>query len=85
MAATATPVDGADDKVAGVADGGALGKGRNVRVGNADRVLEFVGEAAEAGAEHQSDARAERGARENEFRGFLRVREFPESDRVKPD
>ena len=38
----------ADDKPAGVADGGALGKVRNLGVGDADSIVQFVSKAAES-------------------------------------
>jgi hypothetical protein len=55
----------ADDKPAGVSDGGGLGKGWNLGVGNFRRVSQGVGEGPEAGAQNESDFRAEHSALQN--------------------
>ena len=48
-------------KLAGVSDGGGTRKRRDVRVRNAHGIGEVVGEGAEAGAENESDFRAQGG------------------------
>ncbi len=57
-------IDGADDQIAGVADRCALRERRNLRIRNAMRVPQIVGEASESGAQDKCDARAQAGARE---------------------
>ena len=47
------------------------GKRRNLRVRNADGVLEFVGETAESRTEDERDARTQGGARKDEGRSLL--------------
>jgi len=48
-----------------MADDGAARKVGDVLVGDSGRVLEFVGEASESGAEDEGNERAKRAAREN--------------------
>jgi hypothetical protein len=50
----------ADDHLSGVADGGGTREGRDFGVWDFCRVGERIGEAAEAGAEDEADARAQR-------------------------
>ena len=56
--------DGAEDEAAGVARDGGLREVRDVGEGDGGRVFKLGGEGAEAGAEDDADARAERGADE---------------------
>src|ERR1700687_2395131 len=59
--------DISDDETSGVADGRRSREVGNLRVGDFCCAGEIVGEIAEAGAQNQSDARAQLGFTEDEF------------------
>ena len=56
-----------DDHLTGVSDGCRAWEGGNVSVCDAGRSGERIGEGTEAGAQNESNLRAQRGARENQF------------------
>ena len=66
----------ADHELSGVADGGGARECGDFGVGNAGGVGEGIGERAQAGAEDQADAWAQRGFRLDELRGGFGEREL---------
>jgi hypothetical protein len=64
-------VDGAEDELPGVADGGGLGKVGDLSVGDFGGVGKLIGKCAEAGAQDESDFGAQGGLRKNELSGFF--------------
>ena len=71
-----------DHKTSGVAFDGRAREAGNFAVGNSRGAGEFVGECAEAGAEHQRDFWAQFRFREDEFRGAAGAGEFIRSRRA---
>src|SRR5271170_2096656 len=68
--------DFTDYQAAGVADGGGAREAGDFFVGDASGFGEFVGEGAQAGAQHQRDFRAQARFRQDEFRGAVGAGEF---------
>ena len=66
----------ADDHAPGVPDRGRPREMRNILVVDAHRAGDFVGECAQAAAEHQADPRAQFRFAQNKFRRGLRALEF---------
>ena len=57
----ALPAELSDDEVAFVADGGGHGEAGNVLVGDDERLLDLVGQLAEAASQHDTDLRLAAG------------------------
>jgi hypothetical protein len=68
--------DVSDHELSRVADGGGLREVRDFLVGYLSWRFEFVGEGAEARAQHQRNAGAESGFAQDEFGGARGVGEF---------
>ena len=64
-------VESAEDEPARVSEGRAPGKVGNAFVGDGRGVVQFVGEGAEAGAEHDADTRPQRSVRQNKLRRLV--------------
>ena len=71
MTATSSGAQFTDDQLACVADGGRVRPAGNIGVRDIDALAEFVGERAQAAAEHYSDRGPHAGVALNETFGFV--------------